>query len=592
MTLMSNRLCGLLLDIDRSVRIKSIRDVCSGRWLHGSNMSSFPATYKKEPGVIKVENDGKEIVWGPHSGASPVRIDLESVANLQATPPTSSKHQLRMVCTEGTETVNYQFAFKERSLLDNAKTTLQQLVQKIRAVSQEPTPAPTAAPTKQAIVDLDSRKLVQNLELQKALLKENKELMRTFQETVMQGGLANDKFWNTRIHLLRAFALTSSQKRGAYNVLGTIKPTTGSDNQINVSLTREKIHDIFEQYPIVRHAYNDTVPSKMSEGSFWERFFLSRLYRRLRGEKVPLTHPIDSVLDTQYLTLYEDELEEYRGVATGQKRKLEDDEIHVPQYLDIEGNEENDPQKLGNKPDITMRPGQSDTNTLSLIRSMNSLSQRMLYGNSAARIISSNRKADEDEATELEIQLKLGDLEEIATDDGHIKLHLKENADQGNSGPLTNGLTANLQKRLRTSLDGKIDLQKVSQHPDDVRSAANQVARVIALRAKEESSEKVNWEGEQKLLDQVQICHATSIEFLRHFWVNFLSGDPVNASAIGKLAVSLNKSLERVDAVVASASSDDKEKSRSSLAPLIASIRKALEVYETALKEAGTDTKE
>ncbi|KAJ8100163.1 hypothetical protein POJ06DRAFT_197788, partial [Lipomyces tetrasporus] len=78
------------------------------------------------------------------------------------------------------------------------------------------------------------------------------------------------EFWRSRIPLLRMHSLVLAQRRGPYNVLATIKPVSkpqseatrggGGTTQMKVSLSPDKIRDIFVQYPVVRRAYDENVP--------------------------------------------------------------------------------------------------------------------------------------------------------------------------------------------------------------------------------------------------------------------------------------------------------------------------------------------
>ena len=145
--------------------------------------------------------------------------------------------------------------------------------------------------------------LESDLELQQSLLKSSQDLLRTFHETVITGSVTATQFWSTRTHVLRAHAAERSQTRGAYNVLASIKPKT-EDNVVKVSLTRDQIHDIFEQHPIVKRVYDENVP-KLSEDMFWSRFFLSRLFKKLKGERLVPTDTYDDMLDP-YLKLNDD----------------------------------------------------------------------------------------------------------------------------------------------------------------------------------------------------------------------------------------------------------------------------------------------
>ena len=132
--------------------------------------------------------------------------------------------------------------------------------------------------------------------LQQDLLKQDADLGRTFFETVLKGSITAAQFWSTRIHLLRAYAIERNQVKGAYNVLATMKPKT-VDNAVRISLSREQIQDIFRQHPLVKKVYDENVP-RISEGDFWRRFFSSRLFKKLKGEKILPGDGYDDIVDT------------------------------------------------------------------------------------------------------------------------------------------------------------------------------------------------------------------------------------------------------------------------------------------------------
>lgn len=555
---------------------------------------SCPALYKKNAGSLSITSANDKsltLTWKASTVESTVSIPLAVINGLQASPASSGKLLLKIVTIPPDEksrqqadgeipatTKDYLFSFSDRPVMDNAKTALQNLIQQQRKAQEvAKTAAAIAASTSSSqVISLDTRNLLQNHTLQQKLLKDNKELMKTFQEAVIQGGLPNDEFWSTRIHILRAYALSSTQRRGAYNVLSTIKPTTTMDNQINVSLTREKIHDIFEQYPVVRRAYNDNVP-KLSESEFWGRFFMSRLFRKLRGEKITANDPIDAILDK-----YLNEDNKRKRDVDDKSDNEEDDEIdnvHVPQYLDILGNEENDPQRLGNKPDITMQAGKSGKDTLALIRTMNELSQKML-----------NTVGDDDDNKEQDDLDRFINLSDLASDESksdHLELYLPPKTTETNGNSKDN---KNLEYLLemKSGMSGTVNLNDVGRNSDEIKEANGQIFELIRLRARESS---VNTDPEQilhdsKLLDQAQICHATSIEFLRHFWIHFQSGDAAQAPSIIKMVTSLKKSLERVDAVVNSAQLQaDNERLQKMMQPLVVSINLAIDRYNKVLSE-------
>ena len=59
--------------------------------------------------------------------------------------------------------------------------------------------------------------------------------------------------------MLRAHAIEQTQQRGPYNVLAVLKPKT-QDGTTKVSLSAERIRDIFEQHPLIKKVYDENVP--------------------------------------------------------------------------------------------------------------------------------------------------------------------------------------------------------------------------------------------------------------------------------------------------------------------------------------------
>jgi len=53
----------------------------------------------------------------------------------------------------------------------------------------------------------------------------------------------------------------------------------------------------------------------------------------------------------------------------------------------------------------------------------------------------------------------------------------------------------------------------------------------------------------QSMLNRLVLTHATSTEFLKHFWSAFLSGDPKRSSDIRNMLDSLGRSLQRITAI-------------------------------------------
>jgi transcription initiation factor TFIIH subunit 1 len=121
------------------------------------------------------------------------------------------------------------------------------------------------------------------------------------------------------------------------------------------------------------------------------------------------------------------------------------------------------------------------------------------------------------------------------------------------------------------------------------------------------------------VLNSVTLVHATTNEFLCHFWLAFLSGDQKRAGDIAKLSSSLKNSKDRMEAIAVRADEEReverqrkkreaqeeyrrtgvKPKRKSAdveggrkvveelLGPTIIAVDRALSKYQIALNEAG-----
>ncbi|KAH3676355.1 hypothetical protein WICMUC_001986 [Wickerhamomyces mucosus] len=580
------------------------------------SLISGAATYKKKSGLVTIYEDRSPSILQWRAADNEVEFPsvemvLSTITQMKATPATSEVMKLMIItkASEGAEPVNYVFTFGNRLVMDNVKDALQQIVARYKSAAQATQFVNDSKEKEKPLINttflddaLDTKKLLKNHQLQQKLLLDDKTLMATFKEAVMKQGLDPQEFWTTRVHLLRAFALSNSQKRGPYNVLSTIKPTATSDNQVNVSVTREKIHAIFEQYPVVRKAYDDNVP-RLSEGEFWSRFFSSKLFRKLRGEKVATNVRGDFILD-KYISMDVD-YEEHEDEQLNHK---------VNKIIDLEGNQEDDPSKLGNAPDMTMKPN-AVPETVSVLRSMNRLSQKMMMSleheySRAATPESKSKEAEEDEKIRQEMQF--ADLEtpqKIEYMEIHVKQEGQKNPDQVQSnGQLSRQQYADNVRKLKRSLEeSPIELLDVfnEKKKPHIEAASKEIIHLVKTNAKqskqswhiyrslEEQSnhevvDEIDNSFDKVLLEQLRITHATSVEFLRHFWLHFSSGDEKSINQIKSLSGSLAKSIERIK-VVTDSIQDPKIKEQSAIffKPTKDSLTNAILKYNGAVKESS-----
>ena len=432
----------------------------------------------------------------------------------------------------------------------------------------------------------DDEKLQQDVELQRSLLKSNPPLSRTFIESLqtkpesISSSQFSSQFWSARIHLLRAHAIEQSQTRGAYNVLSSIKPVT-MDNATRLSISKEQIQLIFNQHPLVKRGYDENVPN-ISEEAFWSRFFQSRLFKKLKGARIMDNDPTDAILD-KYLRIDEDEERAKRLMSA-----------HVPHIIDIEGNEENHSQRKGNDGDMTMRPASLDR--VPIIRTLNALSEKIL-SHVAPNDIDPSLPIGVDEETFNELALRdlQGDAEE-----NRVILNIKDQSrffsSDKESGASTDAILYAKQNPHKVLKILRADITRASQHTDlstaigvndDIDSsedeknpseghvgskaalsaATSQMLAAITqqhLQTDDTSSSSFSTVASsstsglpQAIFDRLTLTHATTTEFLNHFWSAFLSGSPNRADEISKLVESLDRAMDRIKAVA-----EDAEKER------------------------------
>ncbi|CCH58103.1 hypothetical protein TBLA_0A03030 [Henningerozyma blattae CBS 6284] len=669
---------------------------------------SGAATYKKNSGMINIDEDQSpaEFIWRSTSGNKVIKIVLDTIDKLQATPASSDKMMLRLISkvpstppppqtnplgldhvnkklkldpavskitrensdasTMSTPTttvsptpldtpsapvkpVTYMFTFNNRTVMDNIKITLQHIIsrykddeiweeKKRKESSQLPLDSSLSNSNlsdatngitstanghsnlsvplinTSALDDsLSKSKLLINFKLQQSLLKENKPLMRIFQDTVIHSGLPPEEFWSTRISQLRAFALSTSQKIGPYNVLSTIKPVASSDNKVNVNISREKISSIFSNYPIVKKAYTDNVPKNFKEPEFWARFFSSKLFRKLRGEKIMQNDRGDVIID-RYLKL-------------DQEYDRKDDEmlLHpVKKSIDLDGNLEDDPVRRGNKQDFTMQPGVdingNSDGTIDILKGMNRLSEKMILSleNEYSRSNLQNNNNDDMDKIEVE-EIQINDLKDnSATDYAMIHLNMNQHVstkdDEDSVSSLNGGSKTKITKeeikekitQVTESLVKEMDLTQVEEKGSNINSEINKrVIGFVKINAKQAKHNNLDstlgtFIGNDKnakdartdiptdLLESCRMLHTTCCEFLKHFYIHFQSGEPKQANLVKKLYIHLKDCSEKIHELLSDVKQGDGEQvamiCNSYLRSTLASLHLAIEKYDNVTK--------
>lgn len=498
----------------------------------------------------------------------------------------------------------------------------------------------------------DDAQLKTDIELQQSLMQKDPALRRTYMESrrtkpdTISDSQFNSQFWSTKTNMLRAHAVETNQKRGQYNVLSAVKPRQ-VDGELKMNISAEQVQLIFSQHPLVKRVYDENVP-KLNEMDFWSRFFLSRLFKKLKGERInPDTDPTDPTFD-RYLEASNEMGPSQRLLST-----------HIPHIIDLEGNEENQGGSKsisGNRQDWTMRP--SDVSKIPIVRTLNSLSEKIMAHVAPSDIDPADPIGmDEETFNSLALRDLQGDEEE-----NRIMLNIKEQSRffsnekseiSAEAASYANQVPSEVLFGLQSDLDpslmdqdasGRFDLRSAIGVLEDSDSEDEEEGKVahVGSKASLMDAQKHILEGviarrieidgysaqsslsglSQRIFDRLTLTHATTTEFLHHFWLIFLSGDPDRAGELAKMVETLERAMDRINAVAADAEKEKdefilKEKQRikdlweqtgkkkkfdpslvgggekvvrEMMEPTIKTLQKASKEYRKALAAEGIDT--
>ena len=625
------------------------------------------ASYKKQNGTLAMSKDRKAVSWTPTNppDASPtVVISASNVTNLQQTPEANPKVMLKIFEQRPgqTEATTHIFTFTApntaRNEANGIKDSLASVIQ-AQKTAQMAAANGTAGGTSAAMTIAnavsggsrsanlweDDEKLRGDTRLQQSLMSEDPTLQKTFMEAraVKPDSISNtqftSQFWASRVHLLRAHALSKSQNRGSYNVFSSLRREEGGTK---MNLNAEHIHMIFQQYPLMRRVYDETVPTNLNEHDFWSRFFQSKLFSKLRGFKIDDRRDAqDAILDP---FLQAPELTGVRPTHT---------ELHIPKLIDLEGNEENNSQRKGNRPDTELR--QSVLDKAPIIRTLNTLSEKLM-AHVRPSDVDPSAPIGMDEATYENLRLRdlAGDPEEdhmILKIQDQSRFFSSEQSKDAAERPRYRKIDPSRAiQSVRTDLNThfppagshSITIPEAASDvsdddypdfdPDDPDTssthtrplspsakATQHIQSLLRTHLSQTTSITPKTPLSTTTYDQLTLTHATTLEFLRQFWSAFLSGDPARVSELASLAESLSRALDRIEAVAQTAEDERKvtldqaerdaleilkrtgrrrkvdmdavgggrEAVNQLLAPLVKAVGVATNRYREALKEAG-----
>lgn len=264
----------------------------------------FPCLLKKKEGILQIA--GSRIKWAENGNEASFDVSIESVGEILVN--SGAKPLLKLSLSSSSVTFN----FTSPDSRDKAKSI-------ILALKKE----------------LPTSTLSTLIPYRKILLSRDQTLARLHKDLVIDGIISEEQFWKSRTGLLNQLISLENLKMGTLSTsLSDLRATTeSSSSDLKFTLTPQVIHQIFLEYPSVKRAYIDQVPTKTNENAFW-KFYLTSKYFHKRGVGV-------TEAGNNFFKNYEIENENREFDS-----KLFDLESSI-----------NDHPNLGNDPDITMKPG-------------------------------------------------------------------------------------------------------------------------------------------------------------------------------------------------------------------------------------------
>jgi transcription initiation factor TFIIH subunit 1 len=549
------------------------------------------ASYKKQAGTLAISKDRKSVSWTPSQppDASPTLVlSAANITNLQQTPETNPKVMLKIFAQNPgqSEAVAHVFTFisskDPRGDANGIKDALANVIQAQKAAQSAAGTAATGQSAAMTIANAisgggrvgnlweDDERLKSDSRLQQSLLQANPDLARTFKEALslkpdsISKEQFTQQFWSSRVHLLRAQAISKTQEKGTFNVLAGI-----NKGESKLSLRQDQIRAIFAQYPVMRIVYDDLVPRKVAnEAEFWSKFFQSQLHMKLRGLKVDLTRDSrDEHIDVErYLN---------HPLVTGLRPTAT--EMHIPKFIDLEGNEENH-FGYGNRPEFDLRPNNLDK--APVIRKLNAISEKLM---AAVKPSDTDASAPIGMVETTYEQLKLRDLE-AGQEQQRVILNIRDQSrffsnnqasqqDAGDSNPFRNLDPAQAAKEVYNDVStqfaqpgaGTIPIPEYEEDFDDDEDmdeekstpkrengtslASTHILSLIQANRDQTAPVPESSNLSPSIYDRLTLTHATTVEFLRQFWNAFLSGDANRVNEVASLVESLNRALDRINVI-------------------------------------------
>ncbi|KAH9040130.1 hypothetical protein EDB85DRAFT_2072294 [Lactarius pseudohatsudake] len=586
-----------------------------------STVCTAKASYKKIPGLLELTST--HLQWTQDGKKTPaVHVAHTEVSSLFSSKEGAAQVRLKVGLENDSNGHNFAFtsppplALTERETFKAQLTTIISNNRAARDIGRGTAPANRCPNALQLVVFVapaapapprpsDSRAEsvsshrgtpvndpINDFLVRKKVLLNTPELAALHRELVMSGQITETEIVSQQ--LLLAQAASDSQKKGP------TRPQAVEGGEVKIVITPQLVHDIFDEYPVVAKAYDENVPSKLSEAEFWKRYFQSKLFHSHRASirSTATQHVVkDDAIFDKYLERPDDELE---------PRRPRDDEVDM--FIDLEATRE-DHEETGNERDVTMQAGKQ-RGALPLIRKFNEHSERLLKSAISTDGTGKRRRLDSGDASDSGghySQIDLADLHNPEPSSG-VLLEMQDRQRYFESRA---GAAASAEQAPRPAVDLRAAWQQMRSDLDgwqghlaqlktDRKAAEAALASMTENVATRLDAQKRKADIPEEIFGQMRTCQTAANEFLRQFWSAIYP--PVGESTLGgpttlaqktakatRMAGYLTKTSEKVAAIVRAAETAgvDRTRVQTGMQPTLDAAKRALEFWETRKAAPG-----
>ncbi|ORZ03165.1 hypothetical protein BCR43DRAFT_38191 [Syncephalastrum racemosum] len=549
------------------------------------------AKYKKMEGTLMVTP--KRVAWRQNGSADlNPSFNYKQITGLQQTPEGSSKVLLRISAKPASDQnappKDHTFHFVSPKALTEREAIKSQITELlVRQRSATGTPSAPSTPASPAVVQTpniassSSRASTpastsnspmtgtpsasspipgspqswrqEEFNTRRQLLASSRELHTLHMELVMKGKtVSEEEFWSSpyvkriRQKLKKTAVSREGKQKGKSSKMVELMPGQQEGADVKYTLTSQIIHNIFNEFPSVKRAYDLNVPDKLSEQQFWKRFLASEFFHRTRTGARSQMAPYDDIFDR---CMQEEDEENSRAPDL----RMED----IKRAIDLTATQE-DHVDSGNAPDFTMRPGQ-DAKVLPLIRRFN---------RHAMRVLETPSKRNDREEDDIIKEIDITDLREekpaerITLDIQDSRRYFESQSGKNDAIKVTEKDATELLASFKTIFqDWQPDLTKPVMKPRVADKACLTLTKAIKRKVRhDERAMGPDARLPPQLQAKVQNYHSATNEILRHFWASY---EPYRADKNLRMMDSLRKQQkEKLNEIRTAANSLDADLDR------------------------------